>query len=238
MIQFYAPDIEVNPILPQEESVHCCRVLRAKAGDLISVVDGSGGVYECRVVNPNPKGCEVEVVSKTVDEQHWQGIITLAVAPTKNLDRMEWLAEKCVEIGVSRLIFVDCKRNVRHNVKPERIRRIMVSAMKQSLKSRMPEIVVDLPVADLLNSKPDSALRCFGYCSDEVERVDFSHVYTGKTDLILLIGPEGDFAPEEVDAAMQLGWKPVTFGNTRLRTETAALFALCASHTIQNLTNK
>lgn len=144
---------------------------------------------------------------------------------------MEWLAEKAVEIGVDRLVFVDCQRNVRHVVKRDRIEKIMISAMKQSLKAHLPELVELMPLRRFIASDT-SQVKYMGYCDPSIERRDFSVDYDGMRDLTILIGPEGDFSPEEVETALAAGFSPVTFGNTRLRTESAALYALCATHSI------
>ncbi|MCM1370119.1 MAG: 16S rRNA (uracil(1498)-N(3))-methyltransferase [Candidatus Amulumruptor caecigallinarius] len=234
MIRFYAPDIEVTGVLPEQESAHCCKVLRMKAGDRISVVDGKGGVYECEICNPHRNRTSVEILSKSIEELHWQPNITLAVAPTKNMERMEWLVEKCVEIGVNRLVFVDCHNSVRKSVKRERLEKILISAMKQSLKATLPEFVEIMPVKELILNG-NSTARYVGYCDSNYPRIKFATDYNGRDDITILIGPEGDFTPEEIKMAVDAGFKPVTFGATRLRTETAALYALCATHTDMEL---
>ena len=231
MIRFYAPDIETDSRLPEVESGHCCRVLRMRTGDEIEVVDGKGNIFRCSIFDPDPRGATVEIIEKIRADRHWAPHITLAVAPTKNLDRMEWLAVKAVEIGVDRIAFLNCRHSVRRVMKRERIEKIMVSAMKQSLKAILPELVEMTDFADFVRSD-SSRQKYFGYCNSQIERRDFSREYDGKSDVTVLIGPEGDFAPEEVELAMASGFIPVTFGNTRLRTETAALYALCAAHTI------
>lgn len=234
MIRFYSPEIEPTLQLTEQESAHCCRVLRMKAGDVINVVDGRGHEYLCEILDPHPRHTGVSILEVHDEPLHWSPCITLAVAPTKNADRMEWLAEKAVEIGVNRIFFVECEHNVRRVMKLERMEKILVSAMKQSLKSTLPSLRGVIPLSDFLRDD-DSAMRFMGYCSPEVERRDFANVYDGKSDVSILIGPEGDFSPQEVRMAMESGCVPVTFGNTRLRTETAALYALCSAHTIMSL---
>lgn len=234
MIRFYAPDLEVTCELPDVESAHCARVLRMKAGDTISVVDGRGNVFDCEILDPHPKHTSVVITGRSEEPLHWRPQLTLAVAPTKNMDRMEWLAEKAVEIGVNRLMFVDCERNVRRVVKRDRIEKIMVSAMKQSLKAWLPELVEMTSLSEFI-AGDTSAMKFMGYCSPEVERRDFSSAYDGMSNLSILIGPEGDFTPAEVDMALAAGIMPVTFGKTRLRTETAALYALCSAHTLMSI---
>lgn len=231
MIRFYAPEIESTGVLPEVESAHCCRVLRLAEGDEIQVVDGKGCAYRCRITRAHTKATEVEVVEKIEENKHWLPRITLAVAATKNADRIEWLAEKAVEIGVDKFVILDCHNNVRHVMKRERIEKIMISAMKQSMKSRMPELVEMIKLHHFIASDV-SAKKYMGYCDSNTERKEFACDYDGESDLTILIGPEGDFTPEEVKMAIEAGYTPVTFGATRLRTETAALYALAAAHTL------
>lgn len=231
MIRFYAPDIESTGELPEGESAHCSRVLRLRSGERIEVVDGRGNLFECVIDDAHPRHTSVTVVSRSELTRHWTPRITLALAPTKNMDRMEWLVEKAVEIGVDRIVFLECERSVRRVVKRERVEKIMVSAMKQSLKATLPELVELVGFADFVAEDP-SAVKFMGYCDERTERRDFAVGYDGTSDLTVLIGPEGDFSPGEVERALSHGYMPVTFGATRLRTETAALYALCAAHTI------
>lgn len=231
MIRFYAPEIESTLQLPEVESGHCCRVLRMKEGDEIEVVDGQGNIFRCEITDAHPKHTGLLILSKEPESLHWKPFITLAVAPTKNMERMEWLAEKAVEIGVNRIVFLNCERNVRRVVKRDRVEKILISAMKQSLKATLPEIVEMIDIKDFLASAT-SECKFMGYCDPAVERKEFAKEYDGVSDLTIMIGPEGDFTPEEVGASISAGFVPVTFGNTRLRTETAALYALCASHVI------
>lgn len=231
MIRFYSPQIESLAELPEQESTHCCRVLRMKAGDVINVVDGNGHEFVCEISDPHPRHTSLNIIEVHDEPLHWNPYITLAVAPTKNIDRMEWLAEKAVEIGVNRLVFVECEHNVRRVVKRERIEKILISAMKQSLKSTLPLFDEMMPLETFLK-EDKSAMKFMGYCNPEIERRDFANVYDGVSDVSILIGPEGDFSTSEVELAINSGVCPVTFGNTRLRTETAGLYALCATHTL------
>lgn len=231
MIRFYAPNIETDSTLPEVESGHCCRVLRMRTGDQIEVVDGRGGLYKCLISEANPKTTGLDILSKSELFLNWKPKITLAVAPTKNMDRMEWLAEKAVEIGINRLVFLNCHNSVRKTMKSERIEKIMVSAMKQSLKAILPELVELVPYHEFIRND-NSSCKFVGYCDDRIERKEFAVSYDGQSDITIMIGPEGDFTNEEIRAAFDEGYVAVTFGNTRLRTETAALYALCSAHTI------
>lgn len=231
MIRFYAPDVESTGELPEVESGHCCRVLRMKTGDAIYVVDGKGSVFNCVITDPHPKHTGVEIISKSEEPVHWKGNITLAVAPTKNIDRIEWLFEKAVEMGVNELVLLKCARSERKNVNNERLEKILVSAMKQSLKATLPVFTGMMDFKEFI-SRAREGMRFVGYCDDRTERRDFSKEFPGNRDVTVMIGPEGDFSPEEIKAAFEAGFQPVTFGNSRLRTETAALFALAAIHVL------
>lgn len=238
MIRFYAPEIEIVLTLPETESGHCCRVLRMKEGDTIYAVDGKGGAYECVITQAHPKHTGVKIINKSVEQLHWSPKITLAVAPTKNIDRIEWLLEKATEIGVNDFFFLKCEHSERKEVKDERIEKILVSAMKQSMKATLPEFHGMVPYREFMEyiaGNESNSDLIMGYCSPEYPRMDLTDVYSRGKNVVILIGPEGDFSPEEVTLAMKTGFIPSTFGNTRLRTETAALYALTAIHVINNL---
>lgn len=234
MIRFHAPDIAETHTLPETESAHCCRVLRMKADDILFAVDGIGNVFECRITDPSPKATEVEILSVAQEPKHWKPFITLAVAPTKNIDRIEWLFEKATEIGVDRLVLLRCEHSERKDVKPERLNKILVSAMKQSMKATLPLFDGMVPFRQFMKEADNSA-KFMGYCSESFPRVGFARSCPSSTDVTVLIGPEGDFSPQEVEWAVEAGYRPVTFGDTRLRTETAALYALSAIHIINDL---
>lgn len=234
MIQFYSPDIETTLSLPPEESLHCSRVLRKKEGDVIFVTDGKGNRFECEIMKADPRKTILRILSGIKEENHWPGRITLAVAPTKNIDRMSWLVEKAVEIGVDEIAFIDCVRNERHKLSVDRLKRVAVSAMKQSLKSTLPDINEMVSLKDFLKNNTGKN-GFFGYCDDKTERRNFSTAYTPGTDAIILIGPEGDFSPQEVSLLKETGFVPVTFGESRLRTETAALYGVNAVHVLNSL---
>lgn len=241
MIRFYAPDIEVTRTLSETESAHCCRVLRMKEGDTIYAVDGKGGAFKCIILEAHPKHTVVEIVEKTEESLHWTPKITLAVAPTKNIDRMEWLLEKATEIGVNEIFFLKCEHSERKEVKDDRMLKILVSAMKQSMKAFMPEFHGMISYKDFINriraDYTESSL-IMGYCAPEFPKKELTEVYHAGENVVILIGPEGDFSPEEVTMAVEAGFIPSTFGNTRLRTETAALYALTAIHVINNLSER
>ena len=234
MIRFYAPEIETNGVLPESESGHVTRVLRKQAGDHIFVVDGKGYCYECEITRPHPKATEVKIIGKTPETDTWSGKITVAIAPTKNIDRIEWFVEKAVEMGIDRIVLLKCRHSERKNVNLDRLEKIMVSAMKQSLKAKLPELEGPVEFNSFVDSDRSNS-RFMGYCDKDTERRVFAKEYCPAADVTVMIGPEGDFSPEEVELARKFDFLPVTFGDARLRTESAALFAVAAIHTINQL---
>ena len=236
MHRFYCPDIADTLTLGEEDSKHCVKVLRMGEGDTIEVVDGNGTLYTCRITMAHPKRCAVEVTERMQQPPHWGHRIVLGVAPTKNLDRIEWLVEKCVEMGVDRIIPLRCHNSERTVLKTERLKKIMVSAMKQSLKATLPLLDEMTPVAQVL-AEPFEGTRCIAYCDEQLprgQRLTLTGVYRSGQDVMVLIGPEGDFSPEEVQAARDAGFMPVTLGESRLRTETAGMMAVAAIHTLDS----
>lgn len=234
MIQFFAPDIESTLCLPEADSGHAVRVLRMQPGDELQVVDGRGHRFLCRLLDNHSKHAAIEIVEREDIAPVWQNNITVMVAPTKNNDRMEWLVEKLVEIGINRIVPVRCARSERKEIKRERLEKIAVSAMKQSLKATLPEITEMMPIAEALRSF-NAPQKYMGYCDDNVERKLFAKQYQPNVDVIILIGPEGDFSPAEVQAAISAKFVPVTMGDNRLRTETAALVACDTCHIINQI---
>lgn len=231
MIRFYSPDIESAGNLPVQESGHCIRVLRHRVGDEIDVVDGKGCVYHCRITDADPRCVGVEVMAKQAEPSHWHRRITLAVAPTKNADRMEWLAEKVTEMGIDRLVLLRCEHSERKAMKTDRLQRVMLSAMKQSLKATLPDLIGPVSFAEFLESVKKEDCKWIAHCEEDKPRESLlNHLPRQQQDIVILIGPEGDFSPSEIEEALQKGFTPVTMGRSRLRTETAALFAVAALH--------
>lgn len=229
MIQFFAPDIETTHLLPESDSQHAIRVLRKSAGDVVEVVDGKGCRYRCRIVDPHPKHAGIEIIERKAVKPAWNNHITIAVAPTKHLDRMEWLVEKLTEIGVNRITPLRCRHSERKELKRNRLEKIAVSAMKQSLKATLP-IVDEMTDFKHFVTSDIPPQRFIAYCDDYIERKALVDEYHPDEDTAILIGPEGDFSPEEVSLAFDNGFRPVTLGNNRLRTETAALVACDTFH--------
>ena len=222
--------------LDADESGHCCRVLRHRAGDEIHVIDGLGTLLRCRLVDDNSKGAEVEVLEAVPG---WGGHpyhLTVACCPTKNNDRFEWFVEKATEVGVDCIVPVIGERSERKVYKTDRAARIALSATKQSLKARIPEIVEPMSVKDFIcHSEPaqqvKESLKLIAYCFEgDMRRISIQEAlkaYDGN-DITILIGPEGDFSPEEAHLAIDHGYIPVHLGASRLRTETAAVLAATA----------
>ena len=232
MHRFYCPDIADTLTLGEEDSKHCVKVLRMGEGDTIEVVDGNGNLYTCRISMAHPKRCAIEVLDKEQQPPHWGHRIVLAIAPTKNLDRIEWLVEKCVEMGVDRIIPLRCHNSERTVLKTERLKKIMVAAMKQSLKATLPQLDEMTSIMDVIAEGVEGT-RCIAYCDAMLpreQRRTLPSVYRPGSDVMVLIGPEGDFSPEEVQAAIAAGFVPVTLGESRLRTETAGLMAVASIH--------
>lgn len=232
MIRFYAPEIACSPFLPESDSQHCCKVLRMQSGDEIAIVDGKGNLFRCRIVNAHHKRTEVEIIERVALPPVWDYNITIAVAPTKHLDRMEWLVEKLVEIGVNRIVPIKCMRSERKEIKIERLEKIAVSAMKQSLKAVLPSIEEMTPLPKFIDSLSADDQRFVAYCDDWVERKLLAREYRPGSSVAVLIGPEGDFSPEEIRMALDADFVAVTLGDNRLRTETAALVACDTFHII------
>lgn len=225
---FFADDISSDMVtLGAEESNHCCRVMRHKVGDVIGVTDGCGSLCRAEIVTADPKGCVVGVIERREHYAERPFRLHLAVAPTKNNARLEWLVEKAVEIGIDEITPVICAHSERVTVNDERLWKVAVSAMKQSQKAQLPTLNAPTAFDALLArvcSSGDDLLLC--HCDGERKRL--GEVYRMGHNATVLIGPEGDFSTDEIDKALEAGFLPVTLGNTRLRTETAALFALSA----------
>lgn len=228
MHTFFAPNLSgPTHTLPEEESKHAVRVLRLSTGDEVELLDGRGGRYRAAVADANPKRCQLRITRhETVAPRSY--FTHVAVAPTKNLDRMEWFIEKAVEVGVERISFLRCARSERRELKLERLEKIAISALKQSGQAWLPQLdeLTDFAIF-LKEVKPDSTFIAH---LEEGERTDLKQVAAQAPHCCVLIGPEGDFTPAEIEVALNLGIKPVTLGSSRLRTETAALAAVFTAH--------
>lgn len=229
---FYTPDIEDGYYtLNAEESKHCVRVLRLAEGQPVALVDGRGNWYNGVIDRPDVKGCGVKILNKTERYGERPFRLHLAVAPTKNIDRIEWMLEKCTEIGIDKITLLNTAHSERRTVKTERLEKVIVAAMKQSLKAYLPELQAMVPFGEFISSCTESR-KMIAHCHEgEKKRLD--EVYQPGNDVVVLIGPEGDFSEEEVAEAGSRGFLPVTLGRSRLRTETAGLVA-CHSINFMN----
>ena len=237
MIQFYAPDIEQTLTLPESDSAHAVRVLRMKPGDSLVVVDGKGNRFNCILETDHAKHAVVAIESKEYIAPFWAAPITVAVAPTKHLDRMEWLLEKLTEQGFDRFVPLLCRYSERKEIKTERLEKIAVSAMKQSLKTTLPAIEPMTRITDFIKNDK-SEQRFIAYCDPSIPRRLLADEYKPGQSVSILIGPEGDFSKEEITMALEAGYMPVSLGEARLRTESAALTACTAFHLLNQLKTK
>lgn len=233
MIQFFAPDIKETLELPESDSRHAVKVLRMREGDELQVIDGRGTAYTCRLADAHHKHAAVEIISSNPMPLPWKQKLAVAVAPTKHNDRMEWLVEKMTEVGVNTIIPLLCERSERREIKTERLEKIAISAMKQSLKATLPTIMEMTPLREVIKMMPE-AQRVVAYCDPTIPRIDFAQSYQPGLDTLILIGPEGDFSPSEIEQTLAAAFRPVTLGDNRLRTETAALYALSACHILDS----
>lgn len=225
---FYVPDATLIHELPADEASHAVKVLRLTVGDEIMLLDGQGNFYHAVVTVASNHHCMYDIQETLPQKRPWQGHIHLAIAPTKLMERMEWMVEKAVEIGVDEITFLDCQFSERRVVKIQRLEKIAVSAMKQSRKAWNTEIHEMTAFSDFIMAKRNGYLY-IAHCYEEVERLflfEQMKALAPTEDVTILIGPEGDFSIEEVRIAVGKGFQSVHLGNSRLRTETAGLSAV------------
>lgn len=250
MYLFYTPDIATSHTLSEEESQHCVRVLRYDRGDEILLTDGRGTTYKARITNPHPKHCEFEVLSSQKQEPHHHFHLHIAIAPTKNIERLEWAIEKCTEIGVDEITPLLCRFSERKTLRIDRLEKIILSAAKQSLTPYLPILHELTPFDEFIKTHSANAVSGLSgtagltaegglsgaaglyiahcYEKDKRELKDEITIHSKLSTLnsiTILIGPEGDFSEPEIDLALKNGYVPVSLGNSRLRTETAAVVA-------------
>jgi len=252
---FYAYEVSGGVcFLDADESGHCVRVLRHRAGDSIDVIDGLGTLYHCTLVDDSPKGAQAQVLSSVPGFGAHPYHLTLGCCPTKNNDRFEWFVEKATELGVDDIVPLIGERSERRVYKTERAERIALSATKQSLKARIPAVWEPVSVKEFIQMADQvghdggeaivpgdggvmpgsdrASLRLIAYCfeDDSAPRISIKEALAGfeGTSVTILIGPEGDFSPEEARLALANGYIPVHLGASRLRTETAAVTAVAA----------
>jgi 16S rRNA (uracil1498-N3)-methyltransferase len=228
---FYSTEISGNRgWLDHDESRHCVKVLRLEAGDEIQVVDGKGNLYRAEITDANSKKCGfiIQKTERDFGKRNYE--LHIAIAPTKNMDRMEWFVEKTTEIGVERIIPILCKNSERRVLKNERLERKMISAIKQSKKALLPELM-ELQKLETFLAQDFNGEKFIAHCH-ELPKMDLSKVYQKGKDVLILIGPEGDFSEDELRMATGAGFKPVNLSGSRLRTETAGIVACSTINTI------
>lgn len=221
---FYTPTPEAGQ-LPQDEAQHALRVLRLGMGDELHLIDGKGAFHRAVITEADNHHCRYRILESVPQQPEWTGKIHIAVAPTKNMDRMEWFVEKATEIGFDRLTLLDCRFSERRVVKNERLEKIIVSAMKQSHKAWLPQLDEMTPFHKFITQPDLPAQRFIAHCY-EGEKPFLLDLLAPCTPALVLIGPEGDFSIDEVRAAEAAGFRSVSLGTSRLRTETAALVAV------------
>jgi 16S rRNA (uracil1498-N3)-methyltransferase len=223
---FYTPDI--NPthshyLLSEEESKHCIKVLRLEAGSEVQLVDGRGGLYTAQIQDAHPKRTVLQINSVITAFNKRNHYLHIAIAPTKNIERMEWFVEKATEIGIDEISPIICQRSERKEVKVDRLNKIITSAIKQSIKAYHPVLNEPVSFNRFMANRFDGQ-KFIAHC-DEGDKTDLSIALVRHGSCLILIGPEGDFSPPEIDAALRNDYKAITLSESRLRTETAALEA-------------
>lgn len=221
---FYTPDISSDTyILNEEESKHCIKVLRLQTGNSLYLIDGKGGFYEALIEDPHPKRTRLKILNVQNGFGKRNHYLHIAIAPTKNIERMEWFLEKATEIGIDEITPLICDRSERKDLKIERLNKVITSAVKQSIKAYHPKLNEPQRFRDFIRNDVDCQ-KFIAHCIDS-EKTTLKDQLKLNSDYLVVIGPEGDFTPSEVDSAIEKGFLPISLGRSRLRTETAALEA-------------
>lgn len=224
---FYTPDINTSTYtLSEEESKHCIKVLRLVEGNHVYLVDGKGGFYETHIIEAHPKRCMVQVLDVKLNYGTRNYRLHVAISPLKSLDRFEWFLEKATEIGIDEITPIITQRSEKRDLKLERANKIIESAMKQSKKAFHPKLNEATSWNNFIKENHSESVKLIAHCLDD-EKKSLSDFKTDeKIDFLILIGPEGDFTEEEISSAIAKGFTPLSLGESRLRTETAALKAV------------
>ena len=222
---FYTPDINSNTyLLSEEESKHCIKVLRLQKGSLLFLVDGKGGFYDAIIEDPQPKRTKIKILRIQQNYGLRNQKLHKAIAPTKNIERIEWFLEKATEIGIDEITPIICDRSERKEVKIERLNKVITSAVKQSIKAYHPLLNEPVRFSDFV-IKSQNSQKFIAHCVDDSKKNSLKELIKLNSDYLVLIGPEGDFSPQEISLALDQGFLPISLGESRLRTETAALEA-------------
>lgn len=228
---FYAPDILKTYLLPEEESLHAVRVLRMQSGDEILITDGKGYFFDAVITNPHQKRCGIEITAKIESPKSWNYNIHLAFAPTKSIDRIEWFIEKATEVGIDHLTPLLCDHSERRQIKHDRLEKILISAIKQSQKAVLPQLDEMISFNEFIREDLGKN-KLIAHCYEDETKLPLQNIYKKGEDVLILIGPEGDFSEEEVKESLENGFKSISLGKSRLRTETAALVACHSIHAL------
>ena len=224
MHYFYSPDISQPFVtLSNEESEHCVRVMRHREGDTVRVTDGCGHLADAVIAEAHPKKCLLQILQQFTDNLLTHNGLHLAIAPTKNADRMEWLLEKAIEIGICSLTFLQCDHSERTHLNLERLQRLAIAALKQSQTTWLPPLKMT-KFTDFIHQNADTQADKFIAWCDEYNQRQLVDIPRQFSEMILLSGPEGDFSEEEIALARESGYIEVKLGDRRLRTETAGLY--------------
>jgi len=222
---FYTPDLSTDYFtLNDEESRHCSKVLRLGLGDVVHLIDGKGGLFEAEINHISKKNVQLKIIAKQAEFGKRNHHLHIAIAPTKNIDRLEWFLEKATEIGIDEITPLICDRSERKIIKEERLEKVITSAVKQSLTAYHPQLNHCISFSECMK-KEFAGERLIAHCIDDSAKHFINELVSTHQSYLILIGPEGDFSPQELRVALQIGFKPLTLGKTRLRTETAALAA-------------
>ena len=222
---FYAPDITGEYFtLDENESKHTVRVLRMGEGSGIKLIDGKGNLYEGVISEPDQRACKIRIINIIKGFEKRDYNLHIAISPLKNPERFEWFIEKSVEIGIDEITPLICRNTEKQGLKPDRLNNIIISAMKQSLKASATKLNAACKLNDFI-STPHTGTLMIAHCNDGDERKGICEVYIKRNDVVILVGPEGDFSEEEISKARNHGYIPVHLGKSRLRTETAGVAA-------------
>ena len=229
---FYSPDIDNISQLPEYESQHCVKVLRMRSGDKLTVTDGKGFFYDCELIDANSKGCTISVLNRYEVPTGRNFKLHIAFSPTKQMDRNEWFIEKATEIGIDKFTPIYSNFSERKDIKTERLKKIAISAIKQSQQASLPEIDIQVSFNDFISMQFNSK-KYIAHCYDK-PKTPLTQLYNKGDDALILIGPEGDFSEEEVESAIKNGFEPISLGERGLRTEAACLVAMHTIHVVNN----
>ena len=230
---FFAPNIEENPQLPEQESQHAAKVLRMKEGDTLTVTNGKGVFFETTLLQTHPKHCTVNIDRRRQQPKTWNFFLHIAFAPTKQTDRTEWFIEKAVETGIDRFTPLLCRFSERKELKTDRLEKIAVAAMKQSQQAILPTVDTMTPFERFIR-QPFDGQKFIAHCHPTGKK-PLTQLYGKGQNALILIGPEGDFSQAEISMAVENGFVPISLSQNRLRTETACLTACHTVHTINKL---